>query len=677
MAKLHSLRVLSSALVGFLSVLSTACGGSQSFESTLDEMWQWDGGIEASRVITATSDGTAPKKVPAAVGVTGRGLVGRALPDGKRWEYEGEVDVLPTLVGNLVIFSGGGQVVALDVTTGKKVYAVEVHDRRLEGAGFDGTYSVLLLVDKDDAREDEILVLGRVGQEILTAKATARLGTPAAIDGVGLVPYSGQYVGALDIATGKHLGRVLVRDGLHTVSSEKGGVVLYGAGATLMNGRVTSSPDARSLKLKPRKFPGEPTWPLDGSKPRPARGMPVGIYAHVEPALDALKFSTGGYVATYYEVVVGIEHKSNEIRFSTHFPRAVAGGAAGKYGPTLCLENGAIFRVNARSGNYVPFGSLDSKVKACVVTASDERIAEGSPAPVLEQLEKTIMETGPDMVAVQRLLLRELGAADNLETTRTLLTIAQNPLVSLDLAKAAGELLRERKEGGEAMIEALEKSAPKPLSEASPKDPLPAKQPAEPGKDGSKSPPRAEGGEWTESPEDEASRLIEATESGSGRADEPAIDPGANRREKLRPPPVGALAQALGHMKTKGAARALAPYLSDPALTPKQASALMKAIDDLGTGDALELAEVSRFLYQYKNTGGETQLIAALVRAAHFLFKHGDEESREKLRRDLAQSLTHPDLAKKLAENPPPESPQTEPAKDEKQETKPTPKPKK
>jgi hypothetical protein len=78
----------------------------------------------------------------------------------------------------------------------------------------------------------------------------------------------------------------------------------------------------------------------------------------------------------------------------------------------------------------------------------------------------------------------------------------------------------------------------------------------------------------------------------------------------------------------------------------------MKTIDTLGTGDPVEVEHVSRFLYQSKNTGGEAQLIAALVRAAHFLFKYGDEQANEKLRRDLDQSLTHPDLAKKLRKTP-------------------------
>lgn len=650
MAALHSFRVLSSLLVCSLSLFASGCGGNQSFESTLDQMWQWDGGVEASRVITRIENEEGVAKFPGAVGVTGRGLVGRALPDGKLWHYDGEVDVLPTLVGNLVIFSGAGKVVALDITSGNTVYSVNVHERRLEGAGYDGKNSILLLVDKDDAREDEILVLGPSGEKLFFAQAKARLGTPAAIGGVGLVPYSGQYIGALDIATGKHIGRLLIRDGVHTVSSEKSGLVVYGAGATLMNGRVTSSPDKSSLKLKPRKLPGEPTWPLDGSKPRPARTQPVGIYAHVEPSEDTLKFSNGGYVATYYEVVLGLDHKTNDLRFSTHFPRAISGAAAGKSGPTLCLENGAIFRVNAKTGNQIPFGSLESKVKACVVTASDDKIPEGTRRSLLEQLEDTIVGTGPDMVAIQKVLLRELGASDTVATTRALLAVAQNPLVSLDLAKATHALLAKRTKGGELMVEALKNGAPKPLETVSPEDPAAPTEPSETTQKPT-DPAESEAREWSEPPEDEANRLIEESSRGSRASGEPAVAPHTRRREKLRPPPVAALASALTRMKTPGAAQALAPYLNDPSLTPKQANALMKAIDELGTGDATEVEHVSRFLHQYKNTGGESQLIQALVHAAQFLFQHGDDQADEKLERDLAQSLTHPDLVKKLKQS--------------------------
>ncbi len=654
MASLHTTWVRFLVLAAAL----TGCGGNQSFESTLDEMWQWDGGVEASHVIERLQSASAPKVVPAAVGVTGRGLVGRTLPAGKLWTYEGEVDVLPTLTGGLVLFTGAGKVVAIDVATGVKKFSLDTNSRRLEGAGFDGKYAVLLLVDKDDAREDQILVVGPKGEKLYEAQANARLGTPAVVDGLALVPYSGQYVGALDIQTTEHVGRVLIRDGIHSVSSEPGGVVVYGTGATLLSENVTSSPGSQSLKLDPKKLPGEPEWPIDGSKPRPARGRPVGLYAHVAPSELTLKLSTGGYVATYYDVAVGFEHGSNDIRFSTHFPRAVAGGAAGKHGPTLCLENGSLVRVNAKTGHHIPFGSLESKIKACVVSAPDDQIPKGARPSVLEQLEETISSTGPDMVAIQTVLLRELGEADTPDTTRSLLAIAQDPLVSLDLARTAGNLLAQRKTGGEVMIEALNASAPQPLVPD-------ANEPAAPETDPSGSAKANSDDEWSDSPEDADKQPNGKSPQPSGEPDtkppsrenpqdEPAIEPGAQRREKQRPPPVGSLARALLRMKTPGAARALAPYLNDPSSRAKASLNLMKTISKLGTGDPVEMREVSRFLYHYKNTGGEGQLIDALVLAAHFLFKYGDDEADEQLERALGQSLTHPDLTRGLEKNPPP-----------------------
>src|SRR5690606_2978676 len=195
------------SFLGGLALLG-GCWGSRAFEKSLDEMWQWDGGAEASAVLTSIASAKYPPTVPAAVGVTGRGLVGRTLPDGALWKYEGTVDVLPTLVADVVLFSGDGKVTMLDLKTGNPRFSIDVSGRRLEGAGYDGEHAALLLVDTDDARQDQILIVGPRGERVTSAMATARLGTPAVVQGVGLVPYSGQYVGAIDIATRQHIGRV-------------------------------------------------------------------------------------------------------------------------------------------------------------------------------------------------------------------------------------------------------------------------------------------------------------------------------------------------------------------------------------------------------------------------------------------------------------------------------------
>src|SRR5690606_18711781 len=294
--------------------------------------------------------------------------------------------------------------------------------------GYDGEHPALLLVDTDDARQDQILIVGPRGERVTSAMATARLGTPAVVQGVGLVPYSGQYVGAIDIATRQHIGRVLLRDGVHTVKTEGGQALVYGAGATLLDTQVTSSPDSHSLKLKPLEFPGEPVWPVDGSKPRPPRATPVGLYALPAKQEGRLRFSEGAYLATYFEILVGVDHGTNQVRFAAHLPRPVAGGMMGPKGATLCLENGSIVRVSMKQGATSPYGSLETRLRACVVNGVQGEAPLGERPPLLQQIVETIVETGPDMLAMQRLLLTELASRSGPETTEALLNVAQDPL---------------------------------------------------------------------------------------------------------------------------------------------------------------------------------------------------------------------------------------------------------
>ncbi len=588
----------------------------------MDELWQWDGGVEASQVIQALENQRVLENVPAAVGVTGRGLVGRTLPDGKLWKYEGAVDVLPTLVGDVVIFTGDGKVTMIDLRSGAIRFSVDSSGRRLEGAGYNGKQAVLLLVDKDNAREDQIRTVGAQGETLASTTALARIGTPAAVGNVGLVPYSGQYIAGFNLSTGELIGRVLFRDGLHTVKVDEGKIFMLGAGATLLNSEVTSSPESHSLKLKTREFPGEPVWPIDGSMPRPARSQPVNLLAEPTPKEGKIAFAAGAYAATYFEIVVAADQGGDAIRWVTSFNRSIAGADTSTAGPTVCLEDGTIWRLGWEDGTKVPAGSLESRLKACVVTASTEAVDASNRPPLLNQIVGTISSTGPDMVAMQRLLLTELARTPGAQTTRALLAIAQDPLVSSDLGRQAAQLLAVQKEGGEEMVRALLESAPKVASpQNETKKPVPPQAAPE-------SPSKDESDEtWVEDAKTES---------------EPVPREPAQKQRSLRPPPVGALAQALLRLKTAGAAAALAPYLSDPSLQASELKDVLAAVTALG--DDKQVPDVQALLESYKNTGGEPALLDALVMAASFLFAHLDEEGKTKLRASLDESLTHPDL---------------------------------
>jgi hypothetical protein len=111
-----------------------------------------------------------------------------ALPDGQLWVHEGEVDVLPSLVGDVVGFTGNGKVTVLNARTGKQ-RSRSTLKAASGGHGLRRKIRRPLLVDADDARPDQLIVVNEHGQIRHTATTIDRVGTPAALGGIGFVPW--------------------------------------------------------------------------------------------------------------------------------------------------------------------------------------------------------------------------------------------------------------------------------------------------------------------------------------------------------------------------------------------------------------------------------------------------------------------------------------------------------
>lgn len=641
-----------SSTLGWMAwaLMVCGCGGSQQLDKRINESWQWDGGVEASRVLDKINDHKGPPRLSAVVGVTGFGVRGQLLPQGKIWNFESPVDVLPSIAGSAVLFTGGGNLHALDLKSGKELFQASVSGRRLEGVGYDGNYFLVLLVDADDAREDELRMFRRDGLEMSNISVTAHLGTPAVVDGIGLVPYDGQYVAGFDIASKTWLGRLLYRDALHSVTADERGVLLWGQGVTRLDTKLSSSPDSQALLLPLAEFPGSPSWPVDGSKPRPARAQSINIFATPASQDAPLKFAHDLYVATYYQIVLGVQPGTDQLAWVNHLPRPIIGGAIAESNVTVCLEDGSVLRLNLNDGGITPFGSLDARLKACVVTAANEPVEHQERPELEQQIVETITSTGPDMAKVQILLLDRMASTPGEATTRALLQISQDPLVSSELARHAGQLIAKRTSGGEEMVRVLNEFSAKRAvrlklaaqsSEINP-DVAVAVAEANASKDVPAAGQRAAGSddEW----ENEKSQQPGTGSMGAIQFPSPQADE-LSSKKTLRPPPVDSIARALMTMKTPGAAAALAKYLDDPALNAAQIKVVMKAVYKLGGPDEVE--PVHTFLLIYKNTGGETDLIDALVQATEFLLTYLIEPKKSEVKAEVNESLTHPEVQRR------------------------------
>src|SRR5262249_10413400 len=151
-----------------------------------------------------------PESRGLAVGVTRAGLVAIGLDGSGKWKHSATLDARPTIAGDVVVYSGGGNATALDAATGKELWKIPVGDRRLRGAGDDGTTTVLSL-GSGSGGGTLLVAVGRSGNVAGRWTPEADVGVPAVLSGTVFAPWGGQYVSALRISGGDESGRLLAR----------------------------------------------------------------------------------------------------------------------------------------------------------------------------------------------------------------------------------------------------------------------------------------------------------------------------------------------------------------------------------------------------------------------------------------------------------------------------------
>lgn len=587
-----------------LCVLGLACSSAQSLDPGFETDWQWDQGKEASTLVANLQGRTGIPPAQAAVGVTGHGLVGRTLPHGALWKYEGEVNVLPTVIGDVVAFSGDNKITVLRLRDGHPRYSIPSGGRRLEGMGYDGKHAVLLLVDEDDARPDQIVFVNEQGQVRYSGTTLERVGTPAAVGGQALVPWGSQYVSFFDLTTGEDLGRLWVRDAPHHVEATVRGVLILGKGVLPLSPALAQNPSLPSARLPRLAFPGDPSWPRDGSKPRPARAQPVDFYAAPVQSGARIEWAHDRFAATYYDIVIGFDARGARVQWATHFERSVIGGTASEAGLGLCLEDGTLLQLAWQDGTEELVGSLENRLRACVLSPWGEFGADPTEKvarpPLEQQILTTITSTGPNLAAAHALLVEDLGRRTGESTTIALLSIAQDPLAAAPVIERASAALAERTDGAAAMIRALEDSAPT---------------------------------------EFHGSLLRQA-------APRPTESDNALRKIPKRAPPLLALAKALSRMGAREAATPLARYLQAPALPAAEARAILTALRVLG--DREQASFVFEFFATYRAVGGSPEFITALGEAATFVWQQGSPDEIRLIEKAKRDSLTHPAVKQQL-----------------------------
>lgn len=565
---------------------AAACSPAITNSSTaFSPDWQNDGGKSIQAVYGRVSGAALAPGAAVAVGVTKDGLVGIGLDGSGKWKSAGRPDSQPAITGDVVVITTGGQLVAYDAKSGKQLWAVPSEGRVLRGAGDDGATTVAAL-GQAAGGGSLLLAVSRDGSVRRKVEPqAAELGVPAVQGDVAFVPWSSQYVSAIDLGSGDEIGRLLLRDQVSHALNVGGALHFGERGLVRFDSQIGGAPGgkANTVKLPERELPGKPVWFANGTLAPPAAASArekIRLYARPAESGGKLGVAGGRYAATYFRVVMGLDAADGALRWAKTFSQDVLGGDGASNGFAFCDATGRVSLVDSNGGDA---GQVDlgTSLVGCVVQTGAFSVPKGKPAGSLpEQLARAIEVRETEMATAQRFLLRELGAMQEPLVTKALVDLASNPRTPALLLEDARQLLAARRNGADYMLEALGKHYDF-LSDV------------------------------------------------------------------LRSPPVGPLADALAAMNETRAAGPLAHHLNDAANTPNDIERAARALAKLAT--SAEAGELKTFFALYRATADEKELVNAVLSVAQALLRVAGEDGKQLVAEAAKDPLTHPDVKAGLA----------------------------
>lgn len=575
-------RLVSLKLAGS-SALLVACGASNAntgrgFATT----WQNDGGQSIANVEQRLHGLPLVPNARVVVGVTGSGLVGATLDGKSHWTHAGRSASLPVIAGNLVIVAEGDQILGLDAASGNKLWSVGNRGLGLRGAGNDGTSSALVLAD---GKRSLFLAISASGGVLGSAETELPLGVPAARGGVAFVPWSNQYVSALDMASGDESGRLLTREQVSRALNFGGHLYFGERGLVRFDEKVlfASTNQANRIGLPKLALPGKPGWIESGLQNTTSAAdarTKIRIYAApTQAGNDQLTLGAGTFAASYFRVLFGLDSKSGALTWVRSMPADIVGGAAAASGFVVCDSGGKVWSLD-NAGDDAASLDLGSKVQVCVADAGAEPVPSAAGrGSIATQITEALADLEPDMAEAERYLVAELSKQGEPLVTKTLIDLASSPRIPPELRGETRRLLALRKNGTEYMLAALERHY------------------------------------------DFVSGV-------------------------LLPPPVGPLADALAESGEPRAAPLLAKHLNDPADSAEDAAHAARALVKLAT--KAEYEDLRTFFALYRATADDDALVAAVVASAEALVRVGGDAGRSVVERAAQDPLTQGDVRRAL-----------------------------
>jgi hypothetical protein len=567
------------------ALLATACGGNlaKGVGAPFSETWQSDQGKSIAALEERLRATKAPAATPVAVGINEAGLYGVTLPGGKRWAHQGTADTVPIVAAGVVVASNAGALFALDAGSGRQLWSVPVGNRKLRGAGDDGNVTVAVVAGENPGKSRFIAVT-RTGQVVRTIDSTVDLGFPAVKAGIAFIPWSNQYVSAIDVQSGDEVARLLLREIVTQARNFNGDLWFGEKGLVRFDEkiRLATTNQATHVGLAPRSLPGKPVWLGSGNQLWPISNsarLKIRISAQPTVADGSAHLTNHAYLASYFRVVLGLSEQDGGVRFVKSLGGDALGISAAQRGFAVCDATGKVSLLSEKGGE-AGSSDLGARLTACALDVTALSLTEAPPPPPLaEQIGQALAELTPEMAVAQKLLVDELTKQDDPLVTKILIDLTSSAKIPPDLRGAARKLIATRRSGKEHMLAALERHY------------------------------------------DYVSDV-------------------------LLPPPLGPLADALAAMNEVSATPLLARHLNDPANEMADVERAAVALGKLAT--PAEYEELRTFFALYRATADEPSLVNAVVAIAGALLRIGGAPGKAVVERAAQDPLTQADVKRGL-----------------------------
>ncbi len=575
------------ALGAFVAAtVGASCGGGITSPRLFSSDWEDDGGASIERVRVQLAGAKPARGADVVVGVAGNAdkLVGIPLTSGPKWTFAHPLDARPVIAGGVVVGSGGGEVFALDATTGRKLWARDTGGLQLRGAGDDGAVTVITFT-RTGGNGAVLLAVTRDGKIVRQIETDKQLGRPAVLQGLAFVPWGHQYISVIDLSSGNEQARVTFRETVSRAWTLNEALYFGEVGFFRFDDRIkgASKSLASHAGLPVRELPGGPLLMSSGGErehPTTSARDRIRLYARPTGPQEALAIDGGIFYATYFRLVMGLDAQKAQIRWvHTHAANFLGGGAAAG-ALVACDDQGKVTILDEASGAVAGDRDLGEPLKSCVVQADGfqaPRVA--STEKLADQLEKAVTSPDADLSTAQRILLKDLSVMSDESATRVLVHLASDPRTPPDIKKDARVGLALRRNGATYMLDAL-----------------------------------------------------------ALRYD--------YLKDVLVTPPVAPIAKALAAMKEARGAGPLAMHLLDPADDEEDIREVAAAMRVLAT--PAELPALEEFFAMYRGNAQGSDMEAAVVDVAKAIWALGDKKARALVEAAAKDSLTVPAVRSQL-----------------------------